>query len=101
MLTDGRLNILTFARLQALLFGLIGMLLGVLYSFGGFLIDALVTLEFLSPEAMGTPGLSMGTALAFGALVGMPLIGLVLGFVTGLLEAVLFNFCGGWIGFKG
>ena len=57
----------------------LGIALGVLYSFGGLVADYLTT------------GLNLGTALAFLALVGMPVIfwglgfalGAVVGFVTG------------------
>ena len=38
-----------------------------------------------------TPGLSWGTVLAFGSLVGMPVIGALIGFVFGLVEALLYN----------
>ena len=86
-----RIHILSFAKFQAIAVGLIGLLCGILYSFGGLFIDAMVTLGWLSPEAMETPGLSYGTVLAFGALIGMPLIGAAIGFAAGLLEAPLYN----------
>ena len=70
---------------------LLGLLAGVFYSFGGLIIDTLVSLGVLSPERMSTPGLSYGTILAFGALIGMPLIFAVFGFFAGLVEAILFN----------
>lgn len=69
--------------------GLIGLVLGVLYAFGGFIIDAFVTFGWMTSDE--TPGLSYGTVLAFGALIGMPLIFATGGFVLGLVEAVLYN----------
>lgn len=51
---------------------LIGVFLGILYSFGGLILDALVSLELITSDE--TPGLSYGTVLAFGALIGMPII---------------------------
>ena len=42
--------------------GLLGMGLGVLYSVGGFFVDLFTT------------GLNWGTLMAFGALIGMPVI---------------------------
>lgn len=49
----------------------VGIVCGVLYSFGGFVVDLL------------TVGLNWGTAMAFGALLGMPVIFCFLGFVLG------------------
>lgn len=67
----------------------IGLFLGVLYSVGGFLIDALVSLGWIS--SLETPGLSAGTALAFLALIGMPLIFAMLGAMIGLIGAPIYN----------
>lgn len=85
------LNPLSLARFQSILFGLLGLLAGVIYSFGGFTFDLLVTFGTLSPEAMGTPGLSIGTLLAFGALIGMPLLGILCGWILGFIEAIIYN----------
>ncbi|QDU41385.1 hypothetical protein Mal4_57520 [Maioricimonas rarisocia] len=54
----------------------VGLALGLLYSFGGLIHDLL------------TVGLNAGTALAFLALVGMPLIFAVPGFLGGLLVSL-------------
>lgn len=51
----------------------------------------MVSYEWLSPEKKGTPGLSSGTLLAFGALLVMPAMGMVFGFVSGMLGALLYN----------
>lgn len=80
------LNLFGLAKLQAILFGLLGLLAGVLYAFGGLIYDLM------------TIGLNAGTAMAFGALVGMPLIFAVAGFAAGLLEGVLFNLLAGLFG---
>lgn len=70
-----------FGILQALLMGLLGVLCGIFYSFGELIIDGLVTFGILSSEAVSTPGLSTGTLLAFGALIGMPTIFIVIDFL--------------------
>ena len=46
---------------------LLGAVFGIVYAFGGLVIDALTT------------GLNQGTALAFLALIGMPVIGAAIG----------------------
>lgn len=51
----------------------LGLMLGVIYAFGGLLID------------LATIGLNWGTLMAFGALVGMPAIFAASGFVLGVL----------------
>lgn len=62
---------------------IIGALCSILYAFGGFFIDLLVSLEFITSDE--TPGLSYGTVLAFGALIGMPLIFGTIGFIGDLI----------------
>lgn len=83
------LGILTFAKFQGVMGLLIGFLLGVMYSFGGLILDTLVTFGWLN--SIQTIGLSIGTILAFGAILGMPIIFSILGFLLGLIEAYLFN----------
>jgi hypothetical protein len=56
---------------------LIGLALGLLYSIGGFFLD------------LSTTGLNAGTAMAFGAILGMPLMFGGAGFLLGLLAAAV------------
>ena len=93
-----KIRILHFAKFQSLLMVLLGTLFGILYSFGGLFIDTLVTLEMISEEIASSPGLSHGTFLAFGALIGMPILFGLLGFFAGITEAVLFNLVSKWFG---
>ena len=91
-----RIKVFSHAKLQAVLLGLVGVLCGILYAFGGLIIDALVSLEWITFTE--TPGLSYGTILAFGALIAMPVIFAVCGFLLGIAEAVLYNVFGKWFG---
>ncbi|MDD9953602.1 MAG: hypothetical protein OXR66_04650 [Candidatus Woesearchaeota archaeon] len=84
-----KLNILHYAKLHTAVWALLGLLAGILYSFGGLLIDTLVTLGWITSAE--TPGLSYGTLLAFQALIGMPILFAGFGFLTGLLGAFLYN----------
>jgi hypothetical protein len=92
------IRVFSFAKFQAILMTLVGLLCGILYSFGGLLIDLLVSIDLLSSKTMSTPGLSYGTVLAFGALIGMPIIFAIIGFLTGVLEALLYNLFVKWFG---
>jgi len=91
-----KIRILSFAIFQAVMASLLGLLAGILYSFGGLAIDTLVSIGWISSPS--TPGLSFGTVLAFGALIGIPIIFAAFGFVLGLIEAFLFNILARWFG---
>ena len=75
-----KIRIFSLAKLQGILFSYVGLLCGILYSFGGFIYDLATT-----------GSLNLGTALAFFALIGMPLIFASFGFIVGLILAVLYN----------
>jgi ABC-type multidrug transport system permease subunit len=90
-----KINVLSLVRFQAIMGAIIGLILGIAYSFGGLIIDALVSAGLITSSE--TPGLSYGTVLAFGALIGMPIIFSIFGFIVGLLEAFLFNLFARWM----
>ena len=73
------LGAVSLARLLALLMARLGFLVGIVYSVGGFLFEL----------STGTP--NSGTALAFFALLGMPLLFAITGCVAGLILAPLYN----------
>ncbi len=93
-----KFKIISFAKLQALLTGLLGLVSGLLYSFGGLVVDTMVSIGLIFPVSYEASGLSYGTILAFGAVVGMPILFALFGFVLGLLEAFLFNVYVSWFG---
>jgi hypothetical protein len=91
-----KINIPSFVKIQAIMGGLLGFLCVILYAFGGLLIDLLVSLGWIISQE--TKDLSMGTLLAFGALVAMPLLFSIAGFLLGLIQALLFNSFAHWFG---
>lgn len=91
-----RVSISSLAKFQAVLFALLGLLAGLLYSFGGLIIDVLVSSGWITSSS--TPGVGGGTALAFLAIVGMPLLFGACGFIVGIIEAALYNFSVRWWG---
>ena len=74
----------------ALRSGSLGLLLGFLYSFGGLIIDSLVSLDLLSSETFQTPGLNSGTVLAFGALFILPPIFYTIGLIISYIVKFIF-----------
>ena len=96
MTTREPISYLTLALFQGGLLTVLGLLAGILYSFGGLVIDALVSAGWIT--CTETPGLGFGTVLAFLALIGMPLVFGGVGFVAGLIEAGLYNVCVWWMG---
>lgn len=95
---NNKISLLQLAKLQAVLFGLIGLCFGIYYSIGGMFIDILVSAEALSAEKWETPGLSIGTLMAYMALVAMPLFTAACGFVLGVIEGLLYNLFRRWLG---
>ena len=80
------IGVLFSATLTAVLMAGVGLVAGVLYSGIGFFVD------------LFGPGLNFGTVLAFGALIGMPLIFAVGGFFAGAIGALVYNLFAGWLG---
>lgn len=81
-----KLGVFFFAKLWATVMAVAGLIAGVLYSFGGFFYE------------LFTASLNMGTAMAFGALIGMPIIFAACGFAAGAIGAVLYNLVARWTG---
>jgi len=64
----------------------VGLIAGILYAFGGAIYELL------------TGTLNSGAALAFFALVGMPIIFAAFGFLAGALGALLYDLVAGRFG---
>ena len=89
-------KVFRYAVVQTVMMAYAGLVAGIIYSFGGLVIDSLVSLGWIATNE--TPGLSHGTILAFGALVGMPAYFAAFGFVTGIIGATVYNFVSQWFG---
>ena len=83
------IGVLSLAAWQAALMAAVGLIAGVFYSFGGAAMDVLVTAGVITSAS--TPGVSWGTALAFLALIGMPVYFAVFGFAAGAIGALLYG----------
>lgn len=82
-----RIGVLFTAKLAALSMGILGLIAGIAYSFGGFFFE------------LSTNSLNTGTALAFLALLGMPLLFAASGFCAGAVVAGIYNLSAS-LGFK-
>lgn len=92
-----KIKVLSFVKFQTVIGAFIGLGAGIVYSFGGLVTDSLVSVGWITVPS--TPALSFGTVLAFGALIGMPIIFATFGLAVGLIEALLFNlFITRWFG---
>jgi hypothetical protein len=87
MATLTNIGVLFAAKLQAVLMAGVGLVAGILYSFGGAIYDVLTTRS-----------VNLGTALAFLALIGMPIIFATFGFIAGAIGAFLYNVFARWFG---
>ena len=85
-----------FAKMQAFMMGIVGLVAGIVYSVGGALVYVLVSIGWIS--SVSTSGVGYGTALAFLAIVGMPIIFATFGLVLGVIEALLYNIFARWFG---
>jgi hypothetical protein len=63
----------------------VGLIAGLLYAIGSSIYDVLTT-----------GSVNLGTALAFIAPIGKPIIFAVIGYIVGLLEAYLYNMFTRW-----
>lgn len=93
MQDPGSIGVFSVAARQAAMMAVVGLVAGVLYSFGGAAVDVLVTTGVITSTS--TPGLSYGTALAFMALIGMPFFFAVFGFTAGSIGALLYGLIAG------
>ncbi len=80
-------RLFSIAKLQAVIMAIVGLIAGILYSVGGAIYDVLVSIGWITSAS--TPGVGYGTALAFLALIGMPVTFAAFGFIVGLIEVFL------------
>ena len=91
-----KIGVLSSVKVYAVLMASLGLIAGILYSFGGAAIDVLVSAGWMTSSE--TPGLSYGTLLAFAALIGMPVLFSLAGSTFAGIMAILYNLVAGRIG---
>lgn len=83
------IDLKSWIRFHAKIGVILGFFCGIIYSIGGLVVDSLVSLGLASGAVWETPGLSLGTLLAMGALIGMPVIFGFLLICAACLEALI------------
>lgn len=83
------INITASSKQHAYIFACFGLALGIFYSIGGLVLDLIAA--FKTTEDNGDPALGVGTLLAFTSLFGMPILGYLIGLITGMIGAAVNN----------
>lgn len=84
-----RIGPLSFAKISGVLYALMGFILGCIFSLVSMVGGAMMPRE---------NGGMMGMIFGVGAIVALPIFYGILGFVTSLIGAVLYNLVAGWVG---
>jgi hypothetical protein len=74
---------------------------GLLYAIGGLIAGAFVSLFSLAgaaSSAFGTSWINFGSAFGVAAIILLPVLYGVMGFIGGLIGAAVFNLVVGWVG---
>jgi hypothetical protein len=91
MKTLKKIGVLSAGKMGAGVFGAMGVIIGVIYAAIGFVAGGVAM-------AGGEEGGMLGFALGAGAIILMPLIYIVLGFLYGLFVSFVFNLVAGHLG---
>jgi hypothetical protein len=78
----------------------LGKILGILYALLGLILGAFITLFALITPAFSStsaPGM-FGALFGVGAIILLPIFYGVMGFVMGLIMALLYNLVASWVG---
>ena len=89
------LSIVQFALVAAVLYALIGILIGLFW----WLVLSPIMIAGMKTTAMPTPGsLAVMSGMGFMAVIFFPIFYGVVGFIGGLIFATLYNVVAGWTG---
>ncbi len=86
--------VVQFALVAAVLYALIGVLLGL----GWALILSPIMMEGMKTSGVSAPGMAAMTGIGFFAILIFPIVYGIIGFIAGLLYAALYNLAARWTG---
>jgi len=84
-----RVNPLSLAKVSAMLYALLGLIFGAIFS-----LISVVGSAFIPRQG----GAGMGMLFGVGAIVALPIFYGAVGFVMSLIGAALYNLIAGWVG---
>lgn len=87
MKTLKKIDIMSFAKFQTILMAMIGVLVGVMIAFFGFIFQAFAGRFVEDGASLDSFGMGLGMA----ALFILPLVYAVMGFIVGVIGGALFN----------
>ena len=80
-----KIGVLSFAKLQAVLMAIFGLIAGVIYGFFGIVVGAIA-------------GSAVIAGLGIVAIIVLPIMYGIFGFIGGAIIAFLYNLVAGWVG---
>jgi hypothetical protein len=86
--------IVQFALVAAVLYALIGVLIGLAW----WLVLSPIMMAGVKTSGVSAPGVAVMTGLGFFAILIFPIMYGILGFIAGLLYAALYNLAARWTG---
>jgi len=94
MITVRRVGVFSLAKIMGVLYALLGLIFGALATCFS-LVGAMAAMPQLSE---GSGDQLFGLLFGVGAIIFLPLFYGLMGFISGLLMAFLYNLVAGWIG---
>jgi hypothetical protein len=88
-----RVGVLSLAKISGALYGLIGLILGAIFSLASIMASAL-----MQSATNGNSRAAFGVLFGAGAIILLPILYGVIGFVSGLITGVLYNALAGVVG---
>lgn len=96
-MTIRRFSVLSIAKMQSLLMGVIGLIIGVLYGLIFIFLGAAATAigaRSDGPNIGGLPSIAIGLIL----MIAIPIFYAILGFIVGCIWALVYNVAAGVVG---
>jgi|SRR3989344_7960228 len=86
-----RIGVFSLAKLQAVLMAIFGLIAGIFYAIIGSIFLA-------SSNSLGSNSLGFGAGLGLLAIIVLPVVYAVIGFIAGAIGAFLYNLVARWTG---
>ena len=93
-----RIRPMSFAKMNAVIYGFIGLLVGGMFSLIGLLGGMAAMSQSDAGDKAGSIGAAVGMIFGVGAIIIAPICYAILGFIGGLIGAVIYNFAAGMMG---